>query len=293
MAKPDRKRMDEVLLRNALGLDDDWLNRDEDGVAHLPTRLPSFIRQGHSERDVGQVEAAVNRLVSAGCRRQALYFCLQELSPAAERSRRGQEWAFLKDKQNTDPEELRIKPLKLASKEDVKVVANHAKRALRVIREYRRELLLAHEATKSRLPRGLIVAAPDAGEAISLLLASLAWVRELANSYVAPFETTLLKSKGLFCLTLYVSMYADAARLKSAQQRAESERPGVHLRKQRHTKRDALPEHALANIASVCTGHHRAPSDLNAKLKRFEKDYPALHKTMKTKMAALHRAATE
>jgi hypothetical protein len=293
MAKPDRKRMDEVLLRRALGLDADWLNRDEDGVAHLPTHLPSFIGQGHTERDVAQVEAAVNRLVAAGCRRQALYFCLQELSPEAERSRRGYELLTFRGQENTDPEPLRIEPLKLAPKEDLRVVANHAKRTLRVIRKYRRELMLAHDATTPPLPHGLVAGPPDAGEAISLLLNSLAWVRDLANSYVASFETTLLKSKELLYPTLYVSMYAKTEKLKSAQQRADSEHHGAHTRKQRGAKRDIVPEHALAHVVTLCTSHHRTPSDLNAKLERFERDYPALHKTMKTKMAALHRAATE
>ena len=94
MKKPDRKRMDEVLLRERLGLDDDWLNRDEKGVAHIPKRLPAFIRRENSEEEVAEVEAAMNRLVAAGCRRQALYFCLQELSPAAERSRKGLGWVY-------------------------------------------------------------------------------------------------------------------------------------------------------------------------------------------------------
>ena len=284
--------MDEALLRDALRLDEDWLDRDENGVAHLPTRLPSFIKHGRLHWEVVSLESAIDRLGSAGCRRQVLYFCLKELSPAAEQSRRGRK--LVRVGVNTDPEEFRSEPLKWAPKEDLKVVANQAKRTLKLIRKHRRELLLAYDAIKPTIRVGLIEECADAGsELLSVTPRLLAAVCNLANSYVAPFETTLLKSKGLLYPTLYVSMYADPEKLKSAQQRADRELDGVHAKRQRPTKRDILPEHALATIASVGTGHHWAPSDLFAKLTRFEKDYPALHKKMKSKFAALHRAATE
>jgi hypothetical protein len=290
MAKQERKRVDEVLLRERLGLDDDWLNRDADGTARLPRTSPRFIKDGHSEREIASLESAIDRLAAAGCRREAVYFCLRELSPAAERSRRGQEWVSAPGPKVGDPEILQIRSLKLAPKEDLKVVANHAKKALRVIRKHRRELLLAYDVTKPPLPRGLVAGAPDAGEALSLLLKSLAWVRELANSYIAPFETTLLKSKGLLYLTLYVSMYADTERLKSSQRRAHSEEPSA--RRERRAKRAVLPDHALASVANFCTDGEWAPSELFTKLSGFEKAYPALYAKLKTKMAALHRNAT-
>lgn len=283
MAKPDRKRMDEALLRERLGLDDDWPDRDENGVARLPATLPQFIQQKPSKQ-LCEVETAVNRLVAAGCRRQVLYFCLKELSPAAEQSRRERKLVRV-------GEELRMEPLKWAPKEDLKVVANQAKRTLKLIRKHRRELLLAYDATKPSIPVDFFEECADAGsEVLSAVPNLLALVRDLANSYVAPFETTLLKSKGLLYLAVYVYEYAKAERLESALRRAEREHPG---RKQRFRMRDAIPEQALATIASACTGHHWAPSDLKAKLKGFAKDHPVLHKKMETKIAALHDAAAE
>ena len=121
--------MDEALLRDALRLDEDWLDRDENGVAHLPTRLPSFIKHERLHWEVVSLESAIDRLGSAGCRRQVLYFCLKELSPAAEQSRRGRK--LVRVGVNTDPEEFRIELLKWAPKEDLKVVANQAKRTLK------------------------------------------------------------------------------------------------------------------------------------------------------------------
>jgi len=293
MARLDRNKVDEVLLRERLGLDENWSNRDEDGIAHLSKTPPSFIKQEYSEREIASFESAVDRLVAAGCRREAVYFCLRELSPAAAQSRRGQEWVAAPGQKEGDPEKLHLRSLKLAQKDDLTVVANHAKETLKLIRRYRRELLLANDVSKPPLPRGLIASPPDAGEALSHLLQSLAWVRNLANSYVAPFETTLLKSKGLLYLTLYVSMYADSEKLKSLQQRTDNEQHAAHSQRRRRVKRDVLPDRILAKLATLCTGQRWAPSDLNAKLKRFEKDYPALHKTMKTKMAELHRTARE
>lgn len=292
MAEADRKKIDEMLLRERLGLDDDWLHRDDNGVAHLPMRLPSFIKPRlHSE--MVSLESAINRLVSAGCRRQALYFCLQELSPGTERSRRGLGWMYDRTQPSSDPEVSYRTELKLAPKQDVQDVAAHAEKALQTVRKYNRELLLVYDTLKPSIPVIFADTVDKGPETLNALLALLAWVRDLATSYVAPFETTLLKSKRLLYPTVYVSMYADAEKLKSALQRGGSERDGTHVRKQRPKKRDFRPEHALAQIANICTGHHWAPSDLSAKLKTFEKDYPALHKKMKAKMTALHRAAAE
>lgn len=291
MPKQDRKRIDDVLLRDRLGLDEDWLNRDEDGVPHLPSALPRFITHQGRER-VTELEVSLERLVAAGCRRKVLNFCLQQLSPGAERLRHGQEWESVLGQENSDPESLQLKALKLATREDLESVVNNADKTLKEIRKYRREILLTADLTKHPLPTVLVAEPPDAGEVISLLLKSLAWVRVLAKSYTAPFETTLLKSKGLLYLTLYVSICADPERLKKSQHRAETTHPASRSRRERRGKRDFLPDHALAHVASFCTGDHWAPSDLYAKLKGFRKDHSSLYAQMTAKMTALHRNAT-
>lgn len=107
MARDDRKRIAERLLRERLGLDEDWLNRDEDGTAHLPSALPRFLTQSLSRPALKALEQDLDQLVGAGCRRQALYFCLAQLNPEAGWSR----------------------TQLVATKQDMEAIANKAKAA--------------------------------------------------------------------------------------------------------------------------------------------------------------------
>jgi hypothetical protein len=291
MPKQERRRIDEQLLRERLGLDEDWIDRNEHGTVHLPSTLPRFIARVHSGREVEELNANLDRLVAAGCRREALYFCLQQLSPVAEETRAGREWASVPGKDGED-DKLQTRARKLGTSEDLEVVVNNAGKALKSIRRYRRELLIAADVKRPPLPSTMLTEVSDVDEALSLLLKSLAWVRELAKSYTAPFETTLLKSKGLLYLTLYVTMYAETKEPRSPQHRAASGTP-VRPKPEGRAKRNVLPaDNVLARIAEFCTGTHRAPSDLRGKLKRFQSDYPTLYVKMAAKMKALHRNAT-
>jgi hypothetical protein len=104
---------------------------------------------------------------------------------------------------------------------------------------------------------------------LALLEDSLTWVSGLAEAYTAPFERTLLKSKGLLYLTAYVTAHAD----------------GSENRGRRGDSVDA----ALAKLASLFTKRELSPSDLRAKQRKFEKDHPRLYKLLVHKLDELHR----
>lgn len=265
MAKHDRKKIVELLLRERLGLDEDWLNRDDDGNAHLPSALPRFLAQSLSRSAIKALEEDLDRLVEAGCRRQALYFCLAQLNPEAGWSRQLS-----------------------ATKEDMEAVANKAKAARKLIHRYRAELLLAASASPQSLPGGMFITLPDPDEVISVLLDSLTWVSSLVDSYAAPFEKTLLKSKGLLYLTLYVSLHADARRSRIPDSQRKIGTPVVQ-RSVRHSKPSTIaPARLLASVARLCTSKSWSPSDLRGKVKMFHQDHPSLYARMKSKMLELH-----
>jgi hypothetical protein len=46
---------------------------------------------------------------------------------------------------------------------------------------------------------------------------------------------------------------------------------------------------ALAGLASVVSGRTWSPSDLRAKLRKFEKDHERLYKVLVSKLGELHR----
>jgi hypothetical protein len=120
-----------------------------------------------------------------------------------------------------------------------------------------------------RLPRGIWTSPKDGGDALALLMDSLTWASSLAEAYWAPYETTLLKSKGLLYLTAYVGEHADA-------------------RKFRGRTRE-LMDNALGGLATRVTDKHWSPSNLRDKLDKFKKHYPRLHKLLVKKLDELHR----
>jgi hypothetical protein len=109
----------------------------------------------------------------------------------------------------------------------------------------------------------------DADDALSLLKESLVWVSSLAEAYTAPFEKTLLKSKGLLYLTAYVLAHADAREIRG--------------------RRGDGVDTALVGLASMVSGRTWSPSDLREKLRKFEKDHELLYKLLVHKLDELHR----
>jgi len=275
MTKISRKKVEEGLLADRLGLHDEWVERwEQDGQcleeSLAPGGLPPFIRATLRRDKVYDVEGHIKRLVEAGCRPQVLYFCLEELSPDAEAIRHGRQRRLVPGSDgefSLSAERAERRPL--ARREDLEGVANKGGKTRRLIRGHQRELLLVADMNEFPLPRGIMTEPEDAADALSLLEESLSWVSKLAGSYTKPYEETLLKSKGLLFLTAYVLAHAGATKVRGVRWM------GV--------------KGELAGLASLVTKKRWRPSDLRGKLRKFEQDYPRLHKLLLRKLDELHR----
>jgi hypothetical protein len=269
-----RKRVEEALLAERLGLNDEWVERWERGGKCIeeslaPAGLPPFIRATLRRDKVYEVEGHIRRLVEAGCRPEVLYFCLGELSPDATAIREGRRRRSVpgEDGEFTLAAE-RTEGRPLATREDLEAVRNKADAARRLIHRHQRELLVVADTNEFRLPTGMTTVPEDADDALALLKESLSWVARLAGAYTTPFEKTLLKSKGLIFLTAYVLSHAQATKVRGLRWM------GV--------------DNELAGLASLVTERAWSPSDLRAKLRKFEKDHPRLYKLLVRKLDELH-----
>jgi hypothetical protein len=270
-----RRRVEEALLAERLGLYDEWVARGEQGGKCIeeslaPAGLPQFIRDTVGRgNDYYEVEGHVKRLVEAGCRPEVLYFCLGELSPEAAAIREGKPRRSVpgEDGEFTLAAE-RTEGRPLATREDLEAVVDKAAKTRRLIRGHHRELLLVADTNEFPLPRGMTTVPEDADDALALLKESLSWVARLAGAYTKPFEKTLLKSKGLIFLTAYVLSHAQATKVRDLRWM------GV--------------DKELAGLASLVTERAWSPSDLRAKLRKFEKDHPRLYKLLVCKLDELH-----
>ena len=293
-----RKKIDAAVLAERLGLDEPWIERwEQDGEWNekscAPDQLPAFIRSTHTKAEINEVEADIHRLVAAGCSGPVIYFCIDMLSPSAEEIRSGREWTAISGKDGGECSQVKSKR-KLATSEDLGTVANTAKEARKQVHRYQSELLLMADTGEHPLPGSMMTQLTLAVDAIDLLESSLTWVAELAEAYTASFESTLLKSKGLLYLTAYVSMYAENGKLRSPQHLAQKDIAVPNQREVR-AQRDALPhDNALASLARICTGKDGgwSPSDLYAKLHKFEEDHPRLFAKLQAKLKELHEFPT-
>ena len=274
MTKVSRRKLEESLLAERLGLNDEWVERWEQGGKCIeeslaPAGLPPFIRVTLGRDKVYDVEGHIKRLVAAGCRRPVLHFCLEELSPEAAAIREGRRRRSVpgEDGEFTLVAE-RTEGRPLATREDMEAVRNKAEAARRLIHKHQRELLLVADTNEFRLPTGIMTVPEDADDALSLLKESLSWVARLAGAYTKPFEKTLLKSKGLIFLTAYVLSHAQATKVRGLRWM------GV--------------DKELAGLASLVTERAWSPSDLRAKLRTFEKDHERLYKLLVCKLDELH-----
>lgn len=266
--------VEEALLEDRLRLNDEWVRQREEGGKCVEesialARLPPFIQTTLSRTKAYRVEEYLSRLVAAGCCRPVLYFCLEQLSPEAVAAREGRRWGSVlgEDGESTlaaVPTERR----KLATREDMEVVRNKVRVVRRFIHRYQQELLLVADTDEVPAPQGIMTEPVIAEHVLALLEDSLTWVSSLAEAYTAPFEKTLLMSKGLLYLTAYVTAHAD---MKTRGRRGDS------------------VDAALAKLASMVSGRTWRPSDLREKLRKFEQDYPRLYKLLVRKLGELHR----
>ncbi len=275
MNRVPRRRIEEALLEERLGLNDDWVERREEGgkcieESFAPAGLPPFIHATLGRYKVDDVEGHIRRLVEAGCLRPVLYFCLEQLSPEAVAAREGKRWRSV---QRADGEfdllPAREERQALTTREEMETVKSKAKKVRGLFHRYRRELLLVADTNEFSLPTGIMTRPEDAEDALALLEDSLTWVYSLAGAYAAPFEKTLLKSKGLLYLTAYVLGHADATKVRGRRWQGVGKE--------------------LAGLASLVTERKLSPSDLRAKLRKFRKDHERLYKLLVRKLDELHR----
>jgi hypothetical protein len=275
--------------------DNEWVKESS-----VPDALPAFIREGRKRSEIADAEAAIDRLAAAGCSRRVVYFCLEQLSPNAKEIRFGREWKAVPSKDGGD-DFLIKRQKKLATSEDLESLVNAAKNARKQIHLHQQELLIVADTNVYPVPKGVMTTqlelaedslAPLAEEALSLLGDYLTWVMKLAEAYTVPMQTTLLKSKGLLYLTLYVSLYADAKKLRSSKVGRvlnEASKASGDVRAKRETN---APGNALADAVLACTGEERSPSDLYEKVKGFKAEHPRLYDKLKSKLIELHQFAS-
>ena len=270
-----RRRVEEVLLAERLGLHDEWVERREHGgkcveESLAPAALPPFVRAMLGKYKVYDAEGHIRQLVKAGCIRPVLYFFLEGLGPEAATIREGRRRKLVPGNDGEfSPAAERKERRPMATREDMEAVRNKAEAVRRLIHRHQRELLLVADTHEFNLPSGMPTVPTDADDALSLLKESLSWVSSLAGAYTAPFEKTLLKSKDLLYLTAYVLAHADPRKV-----------PGG--------RRDGVDK-ALADLASLVTKREWPPSDLRAKLRKFERNHPRLHRLLVRKLDELHR----
>jgi|ERR1039458_4225016 transcriptional regulator with XRE-family HTH domain len=288
----NRKGISEELLAEVLGLDESWIDRlEENGVlrekSYALDQLPEFIRTMLNEDEVKNVELRIDQLVDAGCQRSVLYFCLDQLSPSSEEIRAGFEWRGV-DLEGSGEYTRQKQKRPLATREDMALVASTAKAARLQIHRYQRELSLAAGASARALPRGFSTRVEDPEDTLLLLKSCLTWVAGLAESYTAPMETTLVKSKGLLYLTLYTSLIADRRSLRSPRVKSvtkDSRKASGDLRARRSTP---APGNVLAELASAVTGGTWSSTELKDKQDSFRKVHPNLHRILSRKLTELH-----
>lgn len=298
----DRKRISETLLADRLGLNEPWIERWEEGGkwredSYMPDRLPAFIRKNHEKGQIEDIEGEIERLATAGCRRQVVYFCLAQLSPEAAWLRGGgeREPVFKSGRVAAvvDADYWVQREQRLATRQDLEAVANTAKAARKQIHRYQRELALIAESTDCPLPSGFMCQPESAVDTLALLRDSLTWAATLADAYTAPFESTLLKSKGLLYLTLYVSMFAHRKKLRGSRLNSlhrDSSMPSGTLR----SRGTFLAESPFTSLANVFTDKDKdwSASDLQRKLNGFREDHPRLYKRLAEKLKELHDFAS-
>src|ERR1035441_1766091 len=217
--RASRKAINEALLAEMLGLNDLWIERwEENGILREEScaldQLPEFLKRKLNEGEVEALEYRVDQLVAAGCQRPVVYFCLLQLSPAVERMRSG--W-HLVGKPSWPGEDYKAEEEQrsVASRENMSSLAANARAVRSQIRRFTSDISLVAKASGIALPACLSHSMGSVDDALDLLENSLTWVAKIAEAYTAPMTKTLLKSKGLLYLTLYVSRHADQRKLRS------------------------------------------------------------------------------
>jgi hypothetical protein len=204
-ASADRKRIAEVVLAERLGLDDDWM--DLEAIPDLPQTLPSV--DGSKPADEKEAEEELTILVSRGCRRPVLCWCLEQLGTEADERRKGKVRRLV-PAEDESKSQWKITTPVLQTREDMAAFITVSRTYEEALRRVEKELLWTADAKGNahRLPQGLLTEElPTADEALLLLRQSVAWARNLAEDYRAPNDRLLVKSKGVLFLLAYVWLH--------------------------------------------------------------------------------------
>jgi hypothetical protein len=282
-----RKRISELLLIERLHLDQEWLDPENVG-GRLPKGLPRRLKK-RSPREIKEVEQRLDQLVARGCNRRVLYWCLARFGPREDFFRRG--GTKVLPLEDDELGEVKFVFSKLATREKIAPLVEHSTNALEYVRKFRKELLLAADVLMEEcpLPEDPWAEGPcDPVEALTQLQSSLKWVRQLASCWATPQETTLMKSKGILYLLVYVAIHSEPVN-------AGIREPRRKKRGKAHTTEPPklMPETAksIAHIAFLCGEMDLVPADLPIKLKRFRKEHPTLHARMVDLLATLDTTA--
>lgn len=289
-----RKAISEALLADRLGLNEPWIERwEENGIwreeSSAPTELPRFICEKLQKGEIKDAQHRIDQLVAAGCQKAVIYFCLEQLSPAAEWIRSGGQDKVARAKASGYEFQEQKKPI--ARREDLALVASKARAARKQIHKHKRELCLMFDAVTDLLPRGISTATESPEDALLLLDASLSWVTRLADSYVAPMETTLMKSKGLLYLTLYVFTHADKSRLRSPKINSVLKDNKKATYSSLARRAVEAPGNVLAELISRVSLDQWPTADLKEKVASFKRDHPRLYKLLEQRLTELHTLA--
>jgi hypothetical protein len=269
-----RRKIAAATIQERMGLDEEWL--DPDAPIQIPTELPEFPGQNLTSHDREDLQRHLRLLEDGGCHRGVLNWCLARLG---EREIKPRPDSKARVSESGSSKAILHKPLvlpKLATREDMQEVANGARSMMTTISKYRDELMLAADALEEEcpLPEGILTeAAFDPSESINVLQASLCWVRDLAERWLTPSQTTLMKSKAVLYLLTYVSIRASAVANPVEQKSAGARLQGAGGDFPRLRHRQAS---TITGMIGIYCEMEIEPSDLIAKLAGFRRDHPDL-----------------
>jgi hypothetical protein len=283
-----RKKIAEQLLIERLGLEQDWL--DPDTIRKdFPTRLPKRLTNKLTPADVRDLEKRLDQLVAHGCQRGVLYLCLRELEARTQWLRKGgKEIPPLED----DPKGVvrQAPPRKLPTREDMATLAKQLEATRRFFDLCEPGLLhSAEDRNDIPLPHGTFTDGPS--DPIDLgyqFRAFLKYYGQLAEGWATPYETTLMKSKEILHLLVYVSMCANDSVISVGPTEDVTTAKVLGRDSKTLTRTDA---ETIANIAYLYCRMDFPPRELIAKLKAFKSNHADLYARMTSKLSQLDRVA--
>lgn len=344
-AKPKvpRRAIDEALLMVRLGLNEDWIEVWEDGdgwraESLAPSELPAFIREKieREARDdsktatvtewegikrtaketLDAVNLAIERLTQAGCCKEVIYFCLDQLSPEEEewrskgelmtRSRKQRVQSASADDESYEDQNFPayMTRRKLATREDMERLVRAARSMRGTIFRYSRELSIVADAidmVKAEYPantaadsaRGKGTKNTEANEVVVELPSGL------ETTPVDADDALLLLTNSLLWVLSLAKAYTapmQSTLLKSKGLLFLTAYVELVIRECKpHERVRAKMRGYVADLANAAVGtpeKQLSPSYLLDKLENFKRDHPRLHERLELNVDKLHEFHT-